>query len=64
MLIKKYYSDKCNRYNKDFKLMNKIIFSFLISLSALFLLLIIYLGSTEIIVNPKLIEKELFLDDN
>ena len=44
--------------------MNKIIFSFLISLSALFLLLILYLGTTEIIVNPKLVEKELFFDVN
>ena len=64
MLIKKYYSDKYYNYNKDLKLMNKIIFSFLISLSTLFLLLILYLGTTEIIVNPKLVEKELFFDVN
>ena len=64
MLIKKYYSDKYYNYNKDLKLMNKIIFSFLISLSTLFLFLILYLGTTEIIVNPKLVEKELFFDVN
>lgn len=64
MLIKKYYSDKYYNYNKDLKLMNKIIFRFLISLSTLFLLLILYLGTTEIIVNPKLVEKELFFDVN
>ena len=39
--------------------MNKTILYLLISLLFIFLMLLIYLGSTEVIINPKLIEKEL-----
>lgn len=39
--------------------MNKTILYLLITLMLIFLLLLIYLGSTEVIINPKIIEKEL-----
>ena len=39
--------------------MNKTILYLLITLMVIFLLLLIYLGSTEVIINPKVIEKEL-----
>ncbi len=42
--------------------MNKIILNLLIILSLIFLVLIIYLGTTELIINPKLVEKEFFID--
>jgi hypothetical protein len=38
--------------------MNKILFRVLISFLVLFFCFILYLGSTEVIINPKLIEKE------
>jgi len=38
--------------------MNKILFRVLISILVLFFFFILYLGSTEVIINPKLIEKE------
>ena len=41
--------------------MNKTILYLLITLMFIFLLLLIYLGSSEIIINPKVIEKELGL---
>lgn len=39
--------------------MNKTILYILITLMVIFLLLLIYLGSTEVIIKPKVIEKEL-----
>ncbi len=42
--------------------MNKTILYLLISLLFIFLMLLIYLGSTEVIINPKLIEKELIIN--
>lgn len=42
--------------------MNKIIFGLLISVTVIFVGLIFYLGSTEIIVEPKLIEKEIIFN--
>ena len=42
--------------------MNKVILNLLIILSLIFLVLIIYLGTTELIINPKLVEKEFFID--
>ena len=38
--------------------MNKILFRVLISFLVLFFCFILYLGSTEVIINPQLIEKE------
>lgn len=38
--------------------MNKIIFRVMISILILFSCFIIYLGNTEFMINPKLIEKE------
>tara|TARA_X000000950_G_scaffold118865_1_gene148974 strand:- start:22019 stop:22156 length:138 start_codon:yes stop_codon:yes gene_type:complete len=42
--------------------MNKILLGFLISLISIFLFLIIYIGTTEVIISPKVIEKELNID--
>ncbi len=39
--------------------MNKTILYLLITLIFIFLILLIYLGSTEVIIKPKIIEKEL-----
>lgn len=43
--------------------MNKIIFRSLIVTLLLLVCFIIYLGSTEAVIEPKLIERELILDD-
>ncbi len=44
--------------------MNKIILRTLISVLALFFFFLLYLGNTEVIINTKLIEKELEINDN
>ena len=44
--------------------MNKIILRVLISFLILFVSFIIYLGSTEVIINPKIIEKEFNIYEN
>lgn len=43
--------------------MNKIIFRSLIVTLLFLVCFIIYLGSTEVVIEPKLIERELILDD-
>ena len=43
--------------------MNKIILNFLIFLSFILFILILYLSTTEVIINPKVVVKEFFVDD-
>jgi len=43
--------------------MNKIIFRFLIAILVIFSCFLLYLGSTEVVINPKLIEKEVYIDE-
>jgi len=43
--------------------MNKLIIKILISVTAILLLFIIYLGSSDFIINPRLIESELSIED-
>lgn len=43
--------------------MNKIILNFLIILLFVLMVLIVYLSTTEVIINPKIVEKEFFVDD-
>ena len=42
--------------------MDKLIVKIFISLTVVFFLLIIYLGTSDFIINPRLIESELYLD--
>ena len=43
--------------------MDKLIVKIFISLTVVFFLLIIYLGTSDFIINPRLIESELYLDN-
>ncbi len=43
--------------------MDKLIVKIFISLTVVFFLLIIYLGTSDFIINPKLIESELYLEN-
>ena len=43
--------------------MDKLIVKIFISLTVVFLLLIIYLGTSDFIINPRLIESELYLEN-
>lgn len=43
--------------------MNKIILNFLIILLFVLMVLIVYLSTTEVIINPQIVEKEFFIDD-
>ena len=42
--------------------MDKLIVKIFISLTVVFFLLIIYLGTSDFIINPRLIESELYLE--
>ena len=42
--------------------MDKLIVKIFISLTVIFFLLIIYLGTSDFIVNPRLVESELYLE--
>tara|TARA_X000001036_G_C20491594_1_gene730005 strand:+ start:22 stop:153 length:132 start_codon:yes stop_codon:yes gene_type:complete len=43
--------------------MNKLIIKILISVTAIFVLFIIYLGSSDFIINPRLVESEFSIED-
>jgi len=43
--------------------MNKLIIKILITLTAILILFVIYLGSSDLIINPRLIEKEFSIED-
>lgn len=43
--------------------MNKLILKILITLTAILILFIIYLGSSDFIINPRLIESEFSIED-
>ena len=42
--------------------MDKLIVKIFISLTVVFFLLIIYLGTSDFIINPRLIESELYIE--
>ncbi len=44
--------------------MDKLIIKILISLTVIFLLFIVYLGTSDFIINPRLIESELTIEKN
>ncbi len=44
--------------------MNKIIFKALIFILVIFFCFIVYLGSTDFMINPKLINKEFIIEDD
>ncbi len=44
--------------------MNKVIFRSLIATIVILLCFMVYLGSTEVAINPKLIKKELIINDS
>ncbi len=43
--------------------MDKLIVKIFISLTVVFFVLIIYLGTSDFIINPRLIESELYLEN-
>ena len=43
--------------------MDKLIVKIFISLTVVFFLLIIYLGTSDFIINPRLIESELYIEN-
>ena len=43
--------------------MDKLIVKIFISLTVVFFLLILYLGTSDLIINPRLIESELYLEN-
>ena len=43
--------------------MDKLIVKIFISLTVVFFLLILYLGTSDFIINPRLIESELYLEN-
>ena len=43
--------------------MDRLIVKIFISLTVVFFLLIIYLGTSDFIINPRLIESELYLEN-
>tara|TARA_B100000989_G_C19392000_1_gene406145 strand:- start:113 stop:250 length:138 start_codon:yes stop_codon:yes gene_type:complete len=42
--------------------MNKILLGFLISVLSIFIFLIIFIGTTEIVISPKVVEKEIIIN--
>ena len=44
--------------------MDKLIIKILISLTAVLLLFIIYLGTSDFVVNPRLVESEFAIENN
>ncbi len=43
--------------------MNKIILNFLIILLFVLMVLLVYLSTSEVLINPMTVEKEFFVDD-
>ena len=65
MLINYLYSVKKLKYEINANwLMNKIILKVLIFILITFLCFIVYLGSTDFMINPKLINKEFIIEDD
>lgn len=44
--------------------MDKLIIKILISLTIVLLIFIIYLGSSDFVINPRLTEREIYIEDN
>ncbi len=44
--------------------MDKLIIKILISLTIVLLIFIIYLGSSDFVINPRLTESEFYIEDN
>ena len=65
MLINYLYSAKKLGVERNVnRLMNKIVLKVLIFVLAIFFCFIVYLGNTDFMINPKLINKELIIKDD